>query len=74
MGVDPQLVTNLKCLCRFHQLLKTFWAGALGWHDRQHPDGTVEWRSPTGHAYRTEPNRAASCSYQHYACPPARYG
>ncbi len=29
--------SNIKCLCRFHHLLKTFW----GWRDKQLPDGTV---------------------------------
>jgi hypothetical protein len=29
--------SNLKCLCRLHHLLKTFW----GWRDKQLPDGTV---------------------------------
>ncbi len=51
----PTHPSNLKCLCRFHHLLKTFWIGALGWRDRQHPDGTVAWTSPTGHSYTTEP-------------------
>jgi hypothetical protein len=40
---------------RCHHLLKTFWNGATGWRDRQHPDGTVEWTSPTGHTYTTYP-------------------
>ncbi|KUI02287.1 T-complex 10 C-terminal domain-containing protein [Mycobacterium sp. IS-3022] len=38
-------------LCRKHHLLKTFW----GWRDVQHPDGTVEWVSPSGQAYTTHP-------------------
>lgn len=42
---------NLKCLCRQHHLLKTFG----GWRDRQLPDGTVIWTSPTGHVYTTQP-------------------
>ncbi|WP_319452608.1 MULTISPECIES: HNH endonuclease signature motif containing protein [unclassified Mycobacterium] len=46
---------NLKCLCRKHHLLKTFWIGAGGWADRQLPDGTIEWTSPTGHRYRVAP-------------------
>ena len=45
------VVENLKCLCRFHHLLKTFG----GWRDRQLPDGTVIWTSPTGRTYRTAP-------------------
>lgn len=44
--------SNLKCLCRKHHLLKTFWTA---WHDEQLPDGTVIWTSPTGHTYRTLP-------------------
>jgi hypothetical protein len=43
--------SNLKCLCRVHHLFKTF----LGWRDRQHPDGTVDWLSPTGQKYTTHP-------------------
>ncbi len=30
-----------------HPLLKTFWNGAKGWRDRQRPDGTIIWTSPT---------------------------
>lgn len=48
----PTHASNLKCLCRAHHLLKTFYAG---WRDRQLPDGTIIWTSPTGHAYRTRP-------------------
>ena len=33
-------------------MLKTFWDG---WSDRQFPDGTVEWTSPTGKTYLTHP-------------------
>ena len=53
--VGPTHPSNLKCLCRFHHLLKTFWTGRDGWRDRQYPDGTVEWTSPTGHTYVTYP-------------------
>jgi hypothetical protein len=41
----------LKCLCRKHHLFKTF----CGWLDRQLPDGTVIWTSPSGQAYTTRP-------------------
>jgi uncharacterized protein DUF222 len=41
--------SNLKCLCRIHHLVKTFW----GWRDQQLPDGTVIWTSPSGHTYVT---------------------
>ena len=44
--------SNLKCLCRKHHLLKTFWTA---WRDEQRPDGTVIWTSPTGHTYTTRP-------------------
>ncbi len=43
--------SNLKCLCRVHHLVKTFW----GWHDTQLPDGTVLWKSPAGDSYVTLP-------------------
>jgi hypothetical protein len=36
-------------------LLKTFYSGPNGWRDRQEPDGTVIWTSPTGHSYTTKP-------------------
>lgn len=42
---------NLRLLCRKDHLLKTFW----GWHDRQLPNGTIVWTSPTGHTYTTHP-------------------
>src|SRR4051812_21811079 len=51
--VVPELKCSLASRC--HHLLKTFWNGATGWRDRQLPDGTVEWTSPTGHPYTTYP-------------------
>lgn len=51
----PTQASNLKCLCRKHHLLKTFWGGDGGWHDRQLPDGTVIWGSPEGCTYTTRP-------------------
>ncbi len=58
--VGPTHPSNLKCLCRFHHLLKTFWNGVPGgWRDRQLPDGTVIWTSPTGHTYTTYPGSKA---------------
>lgn len=46
--------SNLKCLCRLHHLMKTFW----GWRDRQLPDGTVIWTLPDGQTYVTTPGSA----------------
>jgi hypothetical protein len=46
--------SNLKCLCRLHHLVKTFW----GWRDRQLPDGTVIWMSPAGRTHVTTPGSA----------------
>lgn len=47
----PTHPSNLKLLCEFHHILKTFW----GWQDEQLPDGTVIWRLPSGQVYTTEP-------------------
>jgi hypothetical protein len=44
--------SNTKCLCRFHHLIKTFWAGFA---DRQLPDGRVVWTMPSGRTYTTVP-------------------
>ncbi|BBZ06490.1 hypothetical protein MDOR_06590 [Mycolicibacterium doricum] len=51
----PTCASNLKCLCRKHHLLKTFWIGETGWRDEQLADGTVVWTSPTGQTYATHP-------------------
>lgn len=48
----PTHASNLKCLCRKHHLMKTFWSA---WRDEQWPDGTVVWTSPSGHKYKTLP-------------------
>jgi hypothetical protein len=53
--IGPTCASNLKCLCRRHHLLKTFWGGPHGWRDRQLPDGTIIWTSPHGQTYVTEP-------------------
>jgi hypothetical protein len=53
--LGPTHPSNLKLLCRIHHLLKTFYSGPNGWRDRQEPDGTVIWTSPTGHTYTTKP-------------------
>jgi hypothetical protein len=44
---------SLKCslASRGHHLLKTF----CGWLDRQLPDGTVIWASPSGQTFTTYP-------------------
>ena len=53
--IGPTCASNLKCLCRKHHLLKTFWGGPRGWRDEQLPDGTLIWTSPTGQTYTTHP-------------------
>ncbi|ORB00521.1 hypothetical protein BST33_11110 [Mycolicibacter minnesotensis] len=45
---------NLKCYCRTHHLVKTFW----GWRDQQLPDGTLILTSPSGQTYVTTPGSA----------------
>jgi hypothetical protein len=45
---------NLKCYCRLHHLIKTFY----GWAEQQLPDGTLILTSPTGHTYVTTPGSA----------------
>ncbi|SRX93695.1 hypothetical protein MSP7336_01938 [Mycobacterium shimoidei] len=50
----PTHASNLKCYCRTHHLVKTFW----GWRDQQLPDGTVILTSPSGHTYVTTPGSA----------------
>ncbi|HUB57440.1 MAG TPA: HNH endonuclease signature motif containing protein [Mycobacterium sp.] len=56
--LGPTHASNLKLLCRYHHLLKTFYSGVSGWADRQLPDGTVEWTAPSGHIYTTTPSGA----------------
>jgi hypothetical protein len=51
----PTQAANLKCLCREHHLLKTFWPG---WTDRQLPNGDVIWTDPDGQTYLTQPGSA----------------
>jgi Domain of unknown function (DUF222) len=50
----PTHPSNLKCVCRKHHLLKTFW----GWRDKQLRDGTVIWLLPSGQTYVTSPGSA----------------
>lgn len=40
----PTHASNLKCYCRTHHLVKTFW----GWRDQQLPDGTIILTAPSG--------------------------
>ena len=56
--IGPTHASNLKCYCRFHHLLKTFWCGVGGWREQQLPDGTLILASPTGHTYTTKPGSA----------------
>ncbi len=50
----PTHAGNLKCLCRTHHLVKTFW----GWREQQLPDGTLILTSPAGRTYLTTPGSA----------------
>ncbi|ORW52506.1 hypothetical protein AWB90_00215 [Mycobacterium paraense] len=50
----PTHASNLKCYCRFHHLIKTFW----GWDEKQLPDGTLIVTTPAGHTYVTTPGSA----------------
>jgi hypothetical protein len=50
----PTHASNIKCYCRTHHLVKTFW----GWHEKQLPDGTLILTSPSGHTYVTTPGSA----------------
>jgi hypothetical protein len=53
--LGPTHPSNLKCVCRKHHLLKTFWTGINGWRDEQWSDGTVVWTAPSGQTYTTRP-------------------
>ncbi|QNI05729.1 HNH endonuclease [Mycobacterium kubicae] len=50
----PTHASNLKCYCRTHHLVKTFW----GWGEKQLPDGTLILTSPAGQTYVTTPGSA----------------
>ncbi|OBI95291.1 HNH endonuclease signature motif containing protein [Mycobacterium sp. 1465703.0] len=50
----PTHASNLKCYCRTHHLVKTFW----GWREKQLPDATLILTSPAGHTYVTTPGSA----------------
>jgi hypothetical protein len=47
--------SDLKCYCRKHHHVKTFWVGDGGWIDQQSPDGTVTVTTPAGKTYTTKP-------------------
>jgi hypothetical protein len=50
----PTHAGNLKCLCRTHHLVKTFW----GWREKQLADGTLILTSPSGQTYLSTPGSA----------------
>ena len=50
----PTHASNLKCYCRTHHLVKTFW----GWREQQLADGTLILTSPAGRTYVTTPGSA----------------
>ncbi len=50
--IGPTHPSNTACRCRKHHLAKTFWPG---WTELQHPDGTLDITTPTGHTYTTKP-------------------
>lgn len=43
---------NLSHLCPGHHHVKHM----TDWQPKQHPDGTIDWTSPTGHTYTTHPD------------------
>jgi hypothetical protein len=53
--VGPTHPSNCKLYCRTHHLLKTFYGGPGGWAERQLPDGTMVFTSPSGRRYTTQP-------------------
>ena len=55
----PTHASNLKCYCRTHHLVKTFW----GWREQQLPDGTLILTSPAGRTYVTTPGSALLFPY-----------
>jgi Domain of unknown function (DUF222) len=50
----PTHASNLKCYCRTHHLVKTFW----GWREQQLADATLILTSPAGCTYVTTPGSA----------------
>jgi hypothetical protein len=53
--LGPTHASNNACYCRFHHLLKTFFCGPGGWSERQLPDATIIFTSPSGRRYSTTP-------------------
>jgi hypothetical protein len=66
---------NLRSLCREHHLLKTFRTGPNGWTVTAGPDGSTEWRAPTGHTYVTTAGAAILVPHWniHTDVPPPRH-
>ncbi|BDE13973.1 hypothetical protein Mkiyose1665_04230 [Mycobacterium kiyosense] len=50
----PTHAGNLKCYCRTHHLVKSFW----GWREKQLADGTLILTSPAGETHVTTPGSA----------------
>lgn len=50
-GAGSTSADNLGPRCRPHHRLKA----SPGWNLTREPDGTIVWRTPTGHIYRREP-------------------
>ncbi|MFV8319123.1 HNH endonuclease signature motif containing protein [Mycobacterium sp. 23] len=50
----PTHAGNIKCYCRTHHLMKTFW----GWTEKQLADGTLILTSPGGDTHVTTPGSA----------------
>jgi hypothetical protein len=50
----PTHAGNLKCYCKTHHLVKTFW----GWQEKQLPDGTLILTSPAGRTHVSTPGSA----------------
>jgi len=59
--------SNIHLKCRPHHLLKTFWCGENGWAEKQFPDATIVFTSPSGRMYTTTPGGALF--FPHLATP-----
>ena len=66
-GPGPTHPANLRCLCRKHHLLKTFWTGATGWQTTNQPMAPSSGPHPPDTS--TAAHRAADCS-SHTGTPP----